>query len=462
MLNFTKVDRNNPSKRGVIERIKDFKEVYNVFDKNKASEQAERCIGCGDPYCHTKCPLHNIIPAWLKQTAQNDIELAFNISNETSPFPEILGRICPQDVLCEGDCTLNDTHGAITIGAVETHISETGFEQGFKPKFAQTKIGKKVAVVGSGPAGISVATFLLRAGVDVDMYERASKAGGLLTYGIPGFKLDKFRVQRRIDWLIEAGMNLYTDCEIGNDKSFEELENSYDAVFLGIGATKGRKSGIDGENSDNVYLAMEFLTSIQKRNFLEESGKHKNEKVEKFIDVKDKNVVVIGGGDTAMDCVRTSIREGASTVKCLYRRDEINMPGSKKEVINSKEEGVEFVFNVSPKAITSEGVVVLKTQMSQPDNSGRQSVQILENSEYLEVADIIILALGFEQEVPSFIKESSLELDKWNGLKVNQQYQTSNEKIYSGGDSVRGADLAVRAAADGKEAAKFIIKNLKS
>ncbi len=454
MLNFTKVDRNNPSKRGVMERIKDFKEVYNVFDKNKASEQAERCIGCGDPYCHNKCPLHNIIPAWLKQTAQNDIELAFNISNETSPFPEILGRICPQDVLCEGDCTLNDTHGAITIGAVETHISETGFEQGFKPKFAQTKIGKKVAVVGSGPAGISVATFLLRAGVDVDMYERASKAGGLLTYGIPGFKLDKFRVQRRIDWLIEAGMNLYTNCEIGNDKSFEELENSYDAVFLGIGATKGRKPGIDGENSDNVYLAMEFLTSIQKRNF--------DEKVEKFIDVKDKNVVVIGGGDTAMDCVRTSIREGASTVKCLYRRDEINMPGSKKEVVNSKEEGVEFVFNVSPKEITSEGVVVLKTQMSQPDNSGRQSVQIVENSEYLEAADIIILALGFEQEVPSFIKESSLELDKWNGLKVNQQYQTSNEKIYSGGDSVRGADLAVRAAADGKEAAKFIIKNLKS
>jgi len=462
MLNFTKVDRNNPSKRGVMERIKDFKEVYNVFDKNKASEQAERCIGCGDPYCHTKCPLHNIIPAWLKQTAQNDIELAFNISNETSPFPEILGRICPQDVLCEGDCTLNDTHGAITIGAVETHISETGFEQGFKPKFAQTKIGKKVAVVGSGPAGISVATFLLRAGIDVDMYERASKAGGLLTYGIPGFKLDKFRVQRRIDWLIEAGMNLYPDCEIGIDKSFKELENSYDAVFLGIGATKGKKPGIDGENGDNVYLAMEFLTAIQKRNFLEESGKHKDEKVERFIDVKDKNVVVIGGGDTAMDCVRTSIREGATIVKCLYRRDEINMPGSKKEVVNSKEEGVEFVFNVSPKAITSEGVVVLKTQMSQPDESGRQSVQILENSDYLESADIIILALGFEQEVPSFIKESSLELDRWNGLKVNQQYQTSNKKIYSGGDSVRGADLAVRAAADGKEAAKSIIKNLKS
>ncbi len=453
MLNFTKVDRNNPSKRGVMERIKDFSEVYNVFDKNKAQEQADRCIGCGDPYCHNKCPLHNIIPAWLKQTAQNDIELAFNISNETSPFPEILGRICPQDVLCEGDCTLNDTHGAITIGAVETHISETGFEQGFKPKFASEKIGKKVAVVGSGPAGISVATFLLRAGIDVDMFERASKAGGLLTYGIPGFKLDKFRVQRRIDWLVEAGMNLYTDCEIGRDKSFEELEKNYDAVFIGIGATKGKKTGISGEDNENVYLAMEFLTGIQKRNFEEENTN--------FIDVKDKNVVVIGGGDTAMDCVRTSIREGATTVKCLYRRDEANMPGSKKEVVNSKEEGVEFVFNVSPKSIESNGVIVEQTTMSEADESGRQSVKIVPNSEYLEAADIIILALGFEQELPNFIKESELELDRWNGLKINEQYQTSNSKIYAGGDSVRGADLAVRAAADGKVAAKFIIDNLK-
>ncbi len=454
MLNFTKVDRNNPSKRGVMERIKDFSEVYNVFDKNKAQEQADRCIGCGDPYCHNKCPLHNIIPAWLKQTAQNDIELAFNISNETSPFPEILGRICPQDVLCEGDCTLNDTHGAITIGAVETHISETGFEQGLKPKFASEKIGKKVAVIGSGPAGISVATFLLRAGVDVDMYERANKAGGLLTYGIPGFKLDKFRVQRRIDWLVDAGMNLYTNCEIGKDKSFKELEDSYDAVFLGIGATKGKKPGISGEENDNVFLAMEFLTSIQKRNF--------DEKVEKFIDVQGKNVVVIGGGDTAMDCVRTSIREGASTVKCLYRRDEANMPGSKKEVVNSKEEGVEFVFNVSPKSIEANGVQVLKTSMSEPDESGRQSVQIIENSEYLEEADIIILALGFDQELPEFIKESSLELDKWNGIKVNEQYQTSKSKVYAGGDGVRGADLAVTAAADGKVAAQFIINNFKN
>ena len=454
MLNFTKVDRNNPSKRGVMERIKDFDEVYNVFDKNKAEEQAERCIGCGDPYCHNKCPLHNIIPAWLKQTANNDLELAFNISNETSPFPEILGRICPQDVLCEGDCTLNDTHGAITIGAVETHISETGFELGLKPKFASSKIGKKVAVIGSGPAGISVATFLLRAGVNVDMYERAAKAGGLLTYGIPGFKLEKQRVQRRIDFLIEAGMNLYTNCEIGKDKSFEDLTNNYDAVFLGIGATKGKKPGIDGEDNSNVFLAMEFLTAIQKRNF--------DEEVSNFIDVKDKNVVVIGGGDTAMDCVRTSVREGASSVKCLYRRDEVNMPGSKKEVVNSKEEGVEFVFNVSPKSIDAKGVNVIKTQMSEPDASGRQSVKEIEGSEYLEEADIIILALGFDQEVPSFLSAADLALDKWNGIKVNENYQTSNSKIYAGGDGVRGADLAVTAAADGKAAAKAIVESFKS
>jgi glutamate synthase (NADPH/NADH) small chain len=450
MLNFTKIDRNNPSKRGVMDRIKDFREVYEVFDKNKASEQADRCIGCGDPYCHNKCPLHNIIPAWLKQTAENDLELAFNIANETSPFPEILGRICPHDVLCEGDCSLNDTHGAITIGAVETYISESGFDNGLVPKFSKNKIGKKVAIVGSGPAGISAATFLLRAGIDVDMYERANRAGGLLTYGIPGFKLDKYRIERRINWLKDAGMKLFLNCEIGKDKSFEELEKDNDAVFIGIGATKGKYPGILGEKNSNVYLAMEFLTGIQQRNF--------EEIVTTFIDVKNKNVVVIGGGDTAMDCVRTSVREGAHSVKCLYRRDELNMPGSKKEVQNSKEEGVEFVFNVSPLSIEIDRVNLIQTAMSEPDESGRSSVVNVVGSEYSEVADVIILALGFEQELPIFLKNANLELDKWNGIKVNERSQTSNPKIYSGGDSVRGADLAVRAAADGKLAAESIIK----
>jgi len=453
MLAFTKIDRINASKRGVMGRIKDFREVYEVFDENKAAEQAQRCIGCGDPYCHNKCPLHNIIPAWLKQTANKDMELAFNISNETSPFPEILGRICPHDVLCEGDCTLNDTHGAITIGSVETFITETGFDNGLVPKFAEQKIGKKVAIIGSGPAGLSAATFLLRAGIDVEIFERASKAGGLLTYGIPGFKLDKHRIQRRVDFLIKAGAKVTLNTEIGVDKSFEDLQNEFDAVFIGIGATKGKMPGLDGENSENVHLAMDFLTKVQKKEF--------GEPVHNYIDVKDKRVVVIGGGDTAMDCVRTSVREGASDVKCLYRRDEANMPGSKKEVDNSKEEGVEFVFNVSPVAITKNGVTLDKTELTTADETGRQKVQIIPNSQYLQDADIVILALGFDQELPKFITDSSLELDKWNGIKVNSDYATSINNIYAGGDGVRGADLAVTATLDGREAAKTIIASFK-
>ncbi len=457
MLNFTKVDRVNPNKRDVMKRIKDFDEVYEVFGKHKASEQAERCIQCGDPYCHSKCPLHNIIPAWLKQTARADLELAFNISNETSPFPEILGRICPHDVLCEGDCSLNDTHGAITIGSIETHISEKGFEQGLKPKFSDKRIGKKVAIIGSGPAGISTATYLLRNGVEVEMFERASRAGGLLTYGIPGFKLDKQVIQRRIDFLTDAGMKLNLNCEIGKDKSFEDLEKDFDAIFIGIGATKGKSSGLEGEDCLNVYNAMDFLTSIQKRNF--------EEKDNKFINVQKRKVLVIGGGDTAMDCVRTAVREGASSVKCLYRRDEANMPGSKKEVQNAKEEGVEFVFNVAPKSIvTNSGILATaleleKTKLSKPDANGRQKVEIIDESIYLEEADIVIMALGFTQELPQFIKNSGLELDKWDGIKTDENHQTSNPKIYSGGDGVRGADLAVRAAADGKDAALAIVKS---
>ena len=454
MLAFTKIDRINASKRGVMSRIKDFREVYEVFDENKAAEQSERCIGCGDPYCHNKCPLHNIIPAWLKQTAQKDLEMAFNIANETSPFPEILGRICPHDVLCEGDCTLNETHGAITIGSVETYITETGFDNGLEVKFTKEKIGKKVAIIGSGPAGISAATFLLRAGIDVEIFERASKAGGLLTYGIPGFKLDKHRVVRRINTLVEAGAKITLNCEIGKDKSFEQLQNEFDAVFIGIGATKGKMPNIDGQDNPNVHIAMDFLTKVQELQF--------NEEVQDFIDVKNKNVIVIGGGDTAMDCVRTSIRQNAKSVKCLYRRDELNMPGSKKEVINSKEEGVDFIFNVSPVSINDKGAIFEKTELTTADETGRRRVQIIKNSSYQEDADVIILALGFDQELPEFIKDSSLKLDKWNGILVNDDYSTSINNVFAGGDSVRGADLAVTAALDGREAAKSMIKSFKN
>ena len=457
MLNFTKFERINPEKRDVLQRLKDFNEVYQVFTKQRAVEQSDRCMQCGDPYCHTGCPLGNYIPAWLKQTATKNPDLAFALSNETSPFPEILGRICPQDVLCEGACSLNTGHGAISIGAVETFISEDAFERGMKPKFSNSKNGKKVAVIGSGPAGISAATFLLRKGFDVEMFERADRAGGLLMYGIPGFKLDKTTVDRRINWLLEAGMKLHTNCEIGRDKSILELEKDFDAIFLGIGATSSNKVKIEGENSSNVHFAIDFLTGIQKRNL-------GNKNVE-YIDVKDKKVVVIGGGDTAMDCVRTSVREGADSVKCLYRRDEINMPGSKKEVVNAKEEGVEFVFNVSPKSIKAQNnvasaVELLETSMSEPDISGRQKVVINEGSEYLEEADIIILALGFSPEVPLFLKELNVETNSWGGVIVDSNFRTSNKKVYAGGDCQRGAHLAVTAAVDGREAAKAIIKNL--
>jgi len=455
MLNFTKFERINPEKRDVLQRLKDYNEVYQVFGKQRAKEQADRCMQCGDPYCHTGCPLGNFIPAWLKQTATKNPDLAFALSNETSPFPEILGRICPQDVLCEGACSLNTGHGAISIGAIETHISETAFARGMKPKFTDKKVDKKVAIIGSGPSGISAATFLLRKGFQVEMFERSDRAGGLLMYGIPGFKLDKTTVDRRINWLLEAGMKLHLNCEIGKDKAASELEEEFDAIYLGIGATAGRYAGINGEDSSNVHLAMELLTGIQKRNL----GKDVD-----FIDVKDKNVVVIGGGDTAMDCVRTSVREKAKSVKCLYRRDEANMPGSKKEVVNAKEEGVEYVFNVSPKSIVVEdgkasGVELLTTSMSDPDASGRQKVVINDGSEYVEEADVVIMALGFSPEVPSFLKDLNVDTNSWGGIETSS-YQTSNAKVYAGGDCQRGAHLAVTAAADGREAAKTIVKAL--
>jgi glutamate synthase (NADPH/NADH) small chain len=457
MLNFTKFERVNPEKRDVLLRLKDFNEVYQVFTKQRAVEQSDRCMQCGDPYCHTGCPLGNYIPAWLKQTATKNPDMAFALSNQTSPFPEILGRICPQDVLCEGACSLNTGHGAISIGAIETFVSEDAFERGMKPRFTEHKNGKKVAVIGSGPSGISAATFLLRKGFEVEMFERANRAGGLLMYGIPGFKLDKTTVDRRINWLLEAGMKLHTNCEIGKDKSISELEKDFDAIYLGIGATASNEVKIDGEKSSNVHFAIDFLTGIQKRNL--------GDKEVKYIDVKDKKVVVIGGGDTAMDCVRTSVREGAETVKCLYRRDEKNMPGSKKEVVNAKEEGVEFVFNVSPKSIKVEkdlavAVQLQQTKMSEADASGRQKVVLVEGSEYLEEADVIILALGFSPEIPEFLKELNVETNSWGGIIVDSNYRTSNKKVYAGGDCQRGAHLAVTAAVDGREAAKAIIKEL--
>jgi len=394
MLRFYDLERIEAKKRDVVERTKDFDEIYEIFKPEKSAEQADRCIQCGDPYCHNGCPLHNFIPQWLKATASNDLEFAFRLSNESSPFPEVMGRICPHDRLCEGACTLNDGHGAITIGSIETFISEEGFKKGLRPFFAKEKTGKKVAIIGAGPAGLSAATFLLREGIDVEIFDKQARPGGLLTYGIPGFKLDKNVVNRRVKLLKEAGAQFHQNIEIGKDKSFEELTENFDAVFIGVGATKGKKAGLNGEDAKNVYLAMEFLVDIQKKIF--------NEPRDKKIEVKDKNVVVIGGGDTAMDCVRTSLRENAKSVKCLYRRDAYNMPGSKKEYINAKEEGVEFDFYVSPKALVANengeiiAVEMIRTKLGEPDASGRQSVEEIAGSEYRVEADVVIFALGFD------------------------------------------------------------------
>ncbi len=460
MQNFTELERIEPEKRDQNERIKDFKEIYELFKTTDASFQAERCIQCGDPFCHNKCPLHNYIPFWLKAIANSNKQLAFNLSNETNPFPEITGRICPQDRLCEGACTLNqDGFGAITIGAIETYISENGFKHGLKPYFPKKTSDKKIAIIGSGPAGMSAATYLLRAGIGVDMYEKSSRPGGLLTYGIPNFKLDKKIVERRYEWLKEAGLNLRTNCEVGKDITFSEIVKNCNGIFIGIGAQKSRSAKITNEYTKGTFRAIDFLVNIQKKLF--------NEPYDDKYDVKNKNVVVIGGGDTAMDCVRTSIREGAKSVKCLYRRDRANMPGSKKEIKNVYDEGGEFIFNVSPNEVlvnSDEKVIAIemnKTILSEKDSSGRQKVEIIKGSNFRIDADIIIFSLGFEPEIPSFLAENGIEVNKWGGIVVDENYETSKKGIYSGGDCYRGANLVVRAAYDGKQAAHNIIKTLK-
>ncbi|HEY9203609.1 MAG TPA: glutamate synthase subunit beta [Sulfurimonas sp.] len=459
MREFLTIERTEAKKRLVVERTKDFGEIYEVFDKSEAATQSERCIQCGDPFCLNKCPLHNYIPQWLKAVSEKDLEFAFKLSNEPSPFPEVMGRVCPHDRLCEGDCTLNDGHGAITIGSVETHITEEGFRAGLKPDFPGITTDKKVAIIGSGPAGLSAATYLLRSGIAVTVYERSDRAGGLMTYGIPNFKLDKKIIERRIKFLVEAGMELVLNCEVGKDITFEEIAQNHDAMFIGIGATKAKKASINGEQAPNVYKAMEYLTAIQRKNF--------KLSYDKKFDFKDKNVVVIGGGDTAMDCLRTAKREGAKSVTCLYRRDAHNMPGSQKEYKNAMEEGVDFTFFVSPKEIilndkgNAVAVEVVKTSLGAKDESGRQKMEEVKGSEYRVNADVVIMSLGFDPEVPSFLAENGIDTNKWGGIIINEDtHETTTSGVYAGGDCYRGADLVVTAAYDGREAARSIVKAL--
>jgi len=457
MQGFFEQDREDPKKRDVVVRIKDYEEIYEVFSPKRARRQSKRCVQCGDPYCHSDngCPLHNFIPHWLKATADRDMEFAFRLSNDSSPFPEVMGRVCPHDRLCEGACTLNDGHGAVTIGSVEAFISEEGFRQGLKPHFATEKLGKKVAVIGAGPAGLSAATFLAREGIDVEVFDKQRRPGGLLTYGIPGFKLDKKVIARRVELLEEAGVVFHLQTEVGRDVTFDKLLESFDAVFIGVGATKGRKAGINGEEARGVHLAMDFLTSVQKKLF--------NEPQEHPIDVRDKRVAVIGGGDTAMDCVRTGLREGAKSVTCYYRRDAHNMPGSRKEYINAKEEGVAFEFYTSPRQILKNehgdviGIEMVRTQLSEPDSSGRRRVENIPGSTFTVEADVVIFALGFDAVEYPFLASNGIETDKWGGILVDENRQTTKAGVYAGGDCHRGADLVVTAAYDGREAARAIV-----
>ncbi len=458
MRNFLTISRIDPTKRLVVERTKDFGEIYDVFQKEDASSQSDRCIQCGDPFCLNKCPLHNYIPQWLKSVAEKDLEFAFNLSNEPSPFPEVMGRVCPHDRLCEGDCTLNDGHGAITIGSIETFINEEGFKAGLTPKFPGITTDKKVAIIGSGPAGLSAATYLLRAGIAVTVYERDDRAGGLLTYGIPNFKLDKKVIERRVKILKDAGMELVVNCEVGKDITFDEMADTHDAIFIGVGATKAKGARLSGEQADNVYMSMQYLTAIQRKNF--------GLSYDKAFDFKDQDVVVIGGGDTAMDCVRTAKREGAKSVTCLYRRDAQNMPGSRKEYKNAMEEGVDFTFYASPKEIVLDengkavSVKMIKTVLGAKDESGRQRMEEVNGSEFKVKADVVIMALGFDPEVPSFLAENGIETNEWGGVVINDDYETTTPGIYAGGDCYRGADLVVTAALDGREAARKMIKSL--
>ncbi len=460
MQNFIETAREDLLKEDVSKRIHHFQEIYRFYNDRKVARQAERCIQCGDPFCTTiGCPLQNFIPQWLEAIAENDLEKAFRLSNETSPFPEILGRVCPHNLLCEGACTLADGYGAITIGPIEASITDLAFEAGLTLEFPAPDSGKSVAVVGSGPAGLSCAHFLMRAGIQVEMFERADQPGGLLTYGIPGFKLAKESVTRRFDLLRKAGLKLHLGAEIGHDLPLADLIKRFDAVFLGLGATDGKLADIPNQDQPHVFLAMEYLTNVQRRlsdqSWMERFG------------VLGKRVVVIGGGDTAMDCVRTAVREGAETVTCLYRRDETNMPGSRKEYLNAVEEGVIFLFTESPRRFVINsagkltGVDLVRTRLGQADASGRQSIEEIPDSEHCVPADVVIMALGFDVEGLNWLEDSGVELGQWGEVAIDRSSGlTSHPKVFAGGDCNRGADLVVTAAADGRKSALAIMELL--
>ncbi|OCX61603.1 dihydropyrimidine dehydrogenase [Thioclava sp. SK-1] len=463
MLKFVSTNKEMPNKRGADTRAQDFNEIYAEFATAKAEEQASRCSQCGVPYCQTHCPLHNNIPDWLRLTAEGRLEEAYNISQATNTFPEICGRICPQDRLCEGNCVIEQSgHGTVTIGAVEKYITDTAWENGWvKPVVANKERTESVAIIGAGPGGLSAADVLRRQGVQVTVYDRHDRAGGLLTYGIPGFKLEKDVVMRRIEQLEKGGVEFVLNCNVGTDITFDAIRGKHDAVLIATGVYKTRDLRDPGGDAAGIVRAIDYLTCSNKLSF----GDSVPEYDDGTLNAKGKNVVVIGGGDTAMDCVRTAIRQGATSVKCLYRRDRANMPGSQREVQNAEEEGAEFVWLAAPKGFSGNPVSAMTIQqmkLGQPDASGRQSPEPIEGGLYEEKTDLVIKALGFEPEdLPEQWNADDLEVTRWGTVKAAfGTHATNLPGVYAVGDIVRGASLVVWAIRDGREAGEEIIRFL--
>ncbi|MGC1427412.1 MAG: NAD(P)-dependent oxidoreductase [Albidovulum sp.] len=464
MLQFVTLGREMPQKRDATVRAQDFGEIYREFAAAKAAEQAGRCSQCGVPYCQTHCPLHNNIPDWLRLTAEGRLQEAYELSQATNTFPEICGRICPQDRLCEGNCVIEQSgHGTVTIGAVEKYLTDLAWDNGWvKPIKPAAERAESVGIIGAGPGGLAAADVLRRQGLQVTVYDRYDRAGGLMTYGIPGFKLEKDAVMQRIAQLEAGGVQFVQNCNVGEDLAFDAIRGTHDAVVIATGVYKSRDLSGPNASASGIVRAIDYLTASNRKSFGDDVPEFDSGE----LDASGKRVVVIGGGDTAMDCVRTAIRQGAQSVKCLYRRDKANMPGSQREVTNAEEEGVEFVWQTAPKGFTAgdavEGVLVERMRLGAPDATGRQAPEVIDGADYIEDADLVIKALGFEPEdLPALWGTEGLEVTRWGTIKADfRSHATSLTGVYAVGDIVRGASLVVWAIRDGREAAESVLSYL--
>ncbi len=466
MLQFVGLNQETPQKRETNKRKKDFNEIYDKYISEKAKEQSSRCSQCGVPFCQIHCPLGNNIPDWLKLSAEGRMQEAYELSQSTNNMPEVCGRICPQDRLCEGNCVIEQSgHGTVTIGSIEKHITDTAWEKGWvKPLKVKRELKQTVGIIGAGPAGMACAEELRKSGYQVTIYDRYDRPGGLLIYGIPNFKLEKFVVERRTKLLKESGIKFVQNFEVGKNKTLDQLREKHDSILISTGVYKAREIDIPGQDLKNIFPAMDFLTASNKKGL--------GDQVDIFDDgtlnAEGKNVIVIGGGDTAMDCVRTAIRQKAKSVKCLYRRDRENMPGSAREVGNAIEEGVDFIWLSSPRRFLGDKLVkeveINKMILGDPDSSGRKKPEIQPGSEFKLPADLVIKSLGFDPEnLPKLFKKEELAVSKWGTIKINfQTMQTNLEGVFAAGDIVRGASLVVWAIRDGRDAAEQIKKYLKT